>query len=86
MIQAHFEAEPIEVLRPNLDVVRWFTEVMGLMRMSMSPSGRMLMQGADWAQIDARRRLSRRRVSPEMIEGLDVMANAYCRTLNARST
>lgn len=86
LIRERFEPEPVEVLRPNRDVVGWFAEVMSLMRTSMTPSGLLLMHGADWTQIDARRRLSRRRVTPEMIEGLDVMANAYCRALNARST
>lgn len=86
MVREHFEPEPVDVLRTNVETVRWFTEVMGLMRTTMTPSGRRHYDGADWTQIEARRRLSRRRVSQEQIEGLDVMATTYCRTLNKRST
>ena len=85
MVREHFESEPVEVLRTNLDTVRWFTEVAGLMRADMTPTGMLIYRGADWTQIESRRRLSRRRVTPEMIEGLDIMAAAYCQALNKRS-
>ncbi len=85
MVREHFEPEPVEVLRPNLDTVRWFAEVSGLMQSKMAPTGRLIYLGADWTQIESRRRLSRRRVTPEMIEGLDIMAAAYCQSLNKRS-
>lgn len=84
MVRQHFEPEPVEVLRPNVETVRWFTEVMALMRVTRVPSGAPVFDGADWTQIEARRRLSRRRVTAEMIEGLDVMAHAYCQARNKR--
>lgn len=86
LVRKHFEVDAIEVLMFNQATVQWFSEVAGLMRMTMLPSGHALYQGADWTQIEARRRLSRRRVTPEQIEGLDTMATAYCQTLNEGST
>lgn len=86
MVRQHFEPEPVEVLKPNAETVHWFTEVMTLMRVTIPPSGGRIFDGADWPQIEARRRLSKRRVTPEMVEGLDVMAHAYCQARNKRPT
>ncbi|MCY1180678.1 hypothetical protein D9M73_211390 [compost metagenome] len=82
LLQEHYEPAPVEVMRVNVPVVQWFAEIITLLRWTWLPNGHSHCQGLDWTQVDAERRLTRRRVSGEHARSLHHLANAYAQGVN----